>query len=112
MQLYFQIEIESPGLRALTKLFEKIVKEPLYDQLRYLFGAESIDNIVYLCPDNYIWTYTLIIAHLCLEIGRRSSLAMLFGVACGKYVVYMALFSVFSPLSTTQFTYKGELTTL
>ncbi|KAM5572813.1 nardilysin-like [Rosa sericea] len=32
--LYFQIEIESTRLSALAKLFQKIVKEPLYDQLR------------------------------------------------------------------------------
>ncbi|XP_004300711.1 PREDICTED: insulin-degrading enzyme-like [Fragaria vesca subsp. vesca] len=34
IELYFQIEIESTRLRALAKLFMKIVDEPLYDQLR------------------------------------------------------------------------------
>lgn len=46
LQLYFQIEpeagVEAVKLKALIDLFDEIVEEPLFNQLRYFSEAESL----------------------------------------------------------------------
>lgn len=46
LQLYFQIEpeggLEAVKLKALIDLFDEIVEEPLFNQLRYFSEAESL----------------------------------------------------------------------